>query len=474
MNYRHALPLFSFLFIFLVNHIVGQTGIGTSTPEPSAQLDVSSTTKGFLPPRMTEAERDAISSPADGLVIYQTDGTVGLYVRNSSGWVKLDDSQNINAGTNQGDMLYWTGSSWDKIPVGVPGAVLQLIGTTPTWIANPDIESPVITLNGNASMLVVLNGTFTDPGATADGGEAIVTSGTVDVSTVGTYTITYTATDETGNIGTATRTVSVFEDITPPVLTLIGNKVIIHILNSSFTDPGITTDGGETYTSSGTVDVNTIGNYTITYSASDEVGNTASISRSVLVQEYQTVTSASGRVWLDRNLGSSQVATSSTDANAYGYLIQWGRGTDGHEVRTSGEIIDNTNSSITPNNGLFLTGSTSDWVYPSNDNLWQGNNAINNPCPIGFRLPTSSEFDTERLSWSSNDNIGAFSSPLKLTMGGLRTYNYGDIAGVDIFGFYWTSNVDGNKSIYFGFDSSNTYSNPSERQNGMSIRCIQE
>ncbi len=102
-------------------------------------------------------------------------------------------------------------------------------------------------------------------------------------------------------------------------------------------------------------------------------------------------------------MGSSQVATSSNDANAYGYLVQWGRGTDGHEERSSSKLVDNTNSSITPNNGLFLTGSTSDWVYPSNDNLWQGNNAINNPCPIGYRLPTSSEFETERLSWSSND-----------------------------------------------------------------------
>jgi len=92
------LPLFSFLLIFLVNSLTGQTGIGTSTPEPSAQLDVSSTTKGFLPPRMTEAERDAISSPADGLVIYQTDGAVGLYVRSSSAWVKLDSN---GGGTTQ-------------------------------------------------------------------------------------------------------------------------------------------------------------------------------------------------------------------------------------------------------------------------------------------------------------------------------------------------------------------------------------
>ena len=49
-----------------------QVGIGTSTPNASAELDVSSTTKGFLPPRLTAAQRDAITSPAVGLVIFNT------------------------------------------------------------------------------------------------------------------------------------------------------------------------------------------------------------------------------------------------------------------------------------------------------------------------------------------------------------------------------------------------------------------
>ena len=64
----------------------GNLGLGTTSPSASAILDVTSTTKGFLPPRMTNAQRTAISSPAVGLMVYQTDSTEGTYEYISSGW----------------------------------------------------------------------------------------------------------------------------------------------------------------------------------------------------------------------------------------------------------------------------------------------------------------------------------------------------------------------------------------------------
>lgn len=67
-------------FLFSCGLLNAQTGIGTTTPDASAKLDITSTTKGLLAPRMTAAQKTAISLPATGLLIYQTDAPVGFYV----------------------------------------------------------------------------------------------------------------------------------------------------------------------------------------------------------------------------------------------------------------------------------------------------------------------------------------------------------------------------------------------------------
>jgi hypothetical protein len=64
----------------------GGIGVGTTSPLPSAVLDINSTTQGFLPPRMTNAQRTSISLPAVGLMVYCTDATEGLYIYKSTGW----------------------------------------------------------------------------------------------------------------------------------------------------------------------------------------------------------------------------------------------------------------------------------------------------------------------------------------------------------------------------------------------------
>jgi hypothetical protein len=71
------------------NYLAGDVGIGVTVNDASAKLQVDSTTEGFLPPRMTAAQRTAISSPATGLIVYQTDGVEGLWVKTSTVWREL-------------------------------------------------------------------------------------------------------------------------------------------------------------------------------------------------------------------------------------------------------------------------------------------------------------------------------------------------------------------------------------------------
>ncbi len=182
-----------------------------------------------------------------------------------------------------------------------------------------------------------------------------------------------------------------------------------------------------------------------------------------------------GKYWMDRNLGASQVATSSTDAASYGDLYQWGRGTDGHEKRTSG-TTSTLSGSDSPGHGNFITPSSSpyDWRSPQNDNLWQGVNGINNPCPSGYRLPTESEWDAERQSWGSNNSAGAFASPLKLPVAGYRSSSNGSLNDVGSGGYYWSSTVSGTnaRSLDFGSSSANMYS--IIRALGYSVRCFKD
>jgi uncharacterized protein (TIGR02145 family) len=274
-------------------------GIGTTTPSPSAKVEIASTNQGFLPPRMTTVQRDAIASPAAGLTIYNT---------------------TVNC------LQWWNGTFW-----------YDGCGNNPYF------------LYPNGSV-------FCTSGATA------------------------------------------IVDVTNPV---------------------------------------------------------------------------TGKTWMDRNLGATQVATSSTDTNAYGDLYQWGRGSDGHQCRTS-QTTSTLSSVDQPGNGNFILSPNSplDWRSPQNINLWQGVNGVNNPCPSGYRLPTSTEIEAERLSWSNNNSAGAFASPLKLPVAGYRAADTGLLSSVGSYGYYWSSTTNGTSTNCLGFYSTYAGVGPNYRANGFSVRCI--
>jgi len=154
-------------------------------------------------------------------------------------------------------------------------------------VSNPlDNIAPVVTLIGKNSIQLTVGQTYIEQGATAvdnvDGNLSVTISGSVDNNAFGSYTITYTAIDMAGNIGTATRTVTVKEvilDTQAPVITLMGESSMTLNHNDQYIEAGATAidniDDNVSLTVSGSVDTTTVGTYIITYSATDLAGNKA-------------------------------------------------------------------------------------------------------------------------------------------------------------------------------------------------------
>jgi len=82
------ITLLTFVLFSILSY--AQVGINTNTPDASSALEIESTTGGILIPRLTETQRDEITAPATGLMIYQTNQTSGFYFYDGSVWTKID------------------------------------------------------------------------------------------------------------------------------------------------------------------------------------------------------------------------------------------------------------------------------------------------------------------------------------------------------------------------------------------------
>jgi hypothetical protein len=283
---------------------IAQVGIGTTTPDASAALEIESTTKGFLLPRMTLVQINAIAAPVEGLMVYCLDCTTkGVFVNNGSDFLNITNGENMN-----------------------PGAI--------------DTTTAVVDITG----------------------------------------------------------------------------------------PG-------------------------------------------------------GGVWMDRNLGATQVAASSTDTASYGDFYQWGRAKDGHESRNSAATsaatptTGNTVTSADAGHGDFIlagSGTNNNWTdFAGEATLWQS--GLNDPCPAGYRIPTVIELNDELGQFSTNDADGAFSA-LKLPLGGNRSYSGNNFNNVGSEGRYWSSTVsaDNVNTQNLHFWGGNAQISNNERAYGFSVRCIKE
>lgn len=174
----------------------------------------------------------------------------------------------------------------------------------------------MITLTGSGTMALEVGSSYSDLGATANDTEdgnitsSITSSGSVDTSTLGTYTLTYDVTDISGNVATqVTRTVNIV-DTTKPVITLQGANSMQVYQNTVWTDPGYScSDNYDTncvVTASGSIDMATPGSYTFTYSATDSSGNTETTTRQVEVISGDTpIITLTGSGTITLEVGSS-------------------------------------------------------------------------------------------------------------------------------------------------------------------------
>jgi hypothetical protein len=392
------------------NFTMGQIGkkIGNNPflKDRSAVLELESTSKGFLPPRMKISERDDISNPATGLLVYCTD--------------------NIS----YGELQYYDGTKWVNM-MGFVSPVLNVISITSSSTTALTVQS--------------------------------------SVTNEGTYSVT------------SRGFVIALDSINPPDTS---NKLIE---SSKLAGTGTFSSTITNLVSGTTLNIRayaSVNTGTLTYTAY------SSRRKFTVPGENATITSPTGKVWMDRNLGATRVAQDSTDHFAYGHLYQWGRGPDGHQVvsfSSKTTAATNINISTTKANSgstKFIYGSTIyDWRVNLDISLWDGVNSINNPCPIGFRLPTKNEAMSELqlIKTYTRRAIGAFTI-LKLPLAGYRLSSDANFYETGQKGRYWTSTYGGpylsstGAFQFYIFPDNNTteVSDQSNRASGFSVRCIQD
>jgi len=189
------------LFISLLISLAGfsqNVGINASGAQPnaSAGLDVDFTNMGLLIPRVNLISTSSfapLSAHVAGMVVYNTatsnDVTPGFYCDNGTKWIS-----GFIKGQSLGDMLYWNGTDWLRIPIGVPGQYLQISGAfVPTWggtIFSTLTTTSFTTITGTTA---VSGGNITN-----DGGSAVVQRGVCWKTTQGATIADFKTTDGSG------------------------------------------------------------------------------------------------------------------------------------------------------------------------------------------------------------------------------------------------------------------------------------
>ena len=206
---------------------------------------------------------------------------------------------------------------------------------------------------------------------------------------------------------------------------------------------------------------------------------------------YALVTSPkTGKVWLDRNLGATQVATSSNDSAAYGDYYQWGRAKDGHQSPTPLLATQTPSSDIVSGNSKFIYGRA-DWTTADRSGALRkaawADGGKNDICPAGFSVPTEADLKKELGSSKKYSVSDAASSFLRIPVSGFRDSSSSSATfqnkGSDIALWVRDNTPNTGRAGYSPklsiMGSDNAFAaglsfGESQRTIGMNVRCIRE
>jgi uncharacterized protein (TIGR02145 family) len=456
-----------------------QVGVGTTTPHASAALDITSTTSGLLPPRMTEAQRNVISTPAAGLIVYCTNcGANGeLEIFNGSAWVNMAGGT-AAAGPIVADApaigtVTSSSSGQAVVPFTAPASNGGSSITSYTATSSPGGVTGTLSQSGSGSITVtgLTNGTAYTFTVTATNGIGTSLASTVSNS------VTPASVPDAPAIGTVTSSSS-GQAVVPFTAPASNGGSAITSYTATSSPGGVT--GTLSQSGSGSITVTGLTNgtsYTFTVTATNGIGTSLASTVSNSVTPLSTVvvntTASTTLTFMAHNLGADY----SLDAHIpvqgiHGNYYQWGRSTIVANASTSSAAIGGWNPS---------SAADSAWA--------DGSKTANDPCPTGYRVPTNAQWtlvdshNSQTITGSFSDSdtnfgaarhFGAGVNRLTLPAAGYRDDSDGTLNNRGDDGYYWSSTENGPNASSRYFNSSDAGSSVSDRASGFSVRCVSE
>jgi hypothetical protein len=449
--------------------VEGQVGVGTTIPANSAAFEVSSSSRGVLLSRMTRIQRNAIASPAEGLMVYCTNcGTNGsLSIFTNGSWMTFSPCS-IDAPVAGSPVMSQAQIIWNWLPVS--GAAGYKWNTTADYETADDMNSAITkTETGTICGTIYTRSVW----AYSSCGESVMTTLTATVPAAVPATPVAAA-----HVATQTSIVWNWNSVTDAT----GYKWNTTDDYGSAIDMGTATTRSETGITCGTALTRYVWAYNgCGYSLSAALNQSTvacwacgistitinhvegAVAPVTKTTTYGTVTNIPGELtkcWITSNLGSDYQATDVSDATeaSAGWYWQFNR--------KQGYKHDGTTR--TPNTTWIASISeTSDWI------------TANDPCNIElgttWHLPTFTE-------WYNVNNVGGWTtwtgpwgSGLKLHAAGYLDHSDGSLTNRGSGGYYWSSTqYDAANGWYLFFYNGNSYLSNNRRAYGFSIRCLRE